>query len=331
MTRRQERRKAWSETAAFLAAATVIAVLLAWWGVFARRLIIHVRDLDSELARATIPEGPARAQALADATSRASRHLVMISWEGSAFAALLLVCVCALFLVARGRRRAGERLERLLQFTAHELKTPIAGVKALLQSLQIGTIPEARRAELLEQGLLETARLEHLVETHLAYRRVSARPAPARRPASARDLVSDVLEHRRRTMGAEPILRADPPPDATVLADADSVRVILENLLDNARKHGGGDIQVIEQPAACGWRIVVADCGVGLEPGQAERIFEPFERDARGATHGSGLGLHISRQLARALGGDLRAESDGPGRGTRFILELPLATGSRPT
>ncbi len=88
-----------------------------------------------------------------------------------------------LFLLAQRRKQQREDMEKLLQFTSHEFKTPVAGVKGLLQSLAIGSIPEAQRAELIQLGQLECDRLEHLAETILAYQRAMSRDPRDRRAA----------------------------------------------------------------------------------------------------------------------------------------------------
>jgi two-component system, OmpR family, sensor histidine kinase SenX3 len=319
------------ETVVFVGAVAVIAVLLVWWGVFANRLIDERAVLAAEHARATLHDADEVARALLADEDRAARQRVMILGEGSLFGAMLLVCVGALFFVARDARRATRRLVRLLQFTTHELKTPIAGVRALLQSLQIGSIPEPSRAKFLDQGLLECNRLEHLAETILAFQRAAskARLNPTRMSSEA--LIADVLEHRQRTFGADEVSRATPLAH-DIVVDKDAFRVVLENLLDNARKYGGGRVEMVEGTSGARWRLEVRDHGDGFSPEESERLFEPFERDAKEgvSTHGSGLGLYISRQLVRDMGGDLTARSEGHGRGAVFAVELPLAVAPAP-
>lgn len=312
-----------AEAKIFGGAVFIIAALLVWWGVFANGLIEEREYLALQLAEAT--RSPATiAQERAAILQRGRRQKVMIVGEGSVFGAMLLVCTGTLFLVARRRRQASLRLVRLLQFTTHELKTPIAGVRALLQSLQLGSIPRDRQAKLLEQGLLETNRLEHLAETILAFQRAAsqAKLRPVR--AFSDVLIADVLEHRARTFGADEVSRGA-IVTAEILVDVDAFRVVLENLLDNARKYGGGSAELRESTVAGRFRLTLQDHGVGFLPEEGERLFEPFERDSQeGVVHGSGLGLYISRQLVRGMGGELSALSPGKGKGSAFTIELPL-------
>lgn len=294
-----------AETIVLSGALLIIATLVAWWAVFASRLIADVTD-----------------------PGRADRLSFMIRGESSVFAVALAACMVALFLIARRHRRENQRMERLLQFTSHELKTPIAGVRALLQSLSLGSIPESSRAELLGQGISECDRLEHLAETILAYQRSVARRVQHRERVPANQLLEDVVNHRKRTTQGEQLRVESREPNAPLVwADRDAFRVILENLLDNARKYGNGTTEITAKAEGPVWRVAVRDDGQGFEPKDAEVLFDPFTpRKSTGVTHGSGLGLSISRQLARQMGGELVAQSDGPGKGSTFTLILSSAS-----
>jgi signal transduction histidine kinase len=119
------------------------------------------------------------------------------------------------------------------------------------------------------------------------------------------------------------VVSHDPVP--LVSTDADRVRQILLNLLSNAVKFTDrGGITVTIEPVADGWVDVhVADTGRGIAPEHQERIFHEFEQIAgSGVSGGTGLGLPISRRLARLLGGELRVKST-PGEGSVFTLRLP--------
>ncbi|OGQ11864.1 MAG: hypothetical protein A2138_00795 [Deltaproteobacteria bacterium RBG_16_71_12] len=317
-----------AEALVFLLATLVVATLLVWWSLFSSGLVGEVLQLSTTLANLE-SDDVVRAAALGEATARAERQQVMLLGEGSVFAAMLLVCTGALFLVARARRDAGRRMIRLLQFTTHELKTPIAGVRILLQSLQLGSIPEEQRARLLAQGVLETERLAHLAETILAFQRATSKARLKPAPAASEPLLRELLELRKKTFGDEEVALGA-VGNAEVKVDRDAFRVVLENLLDNARKYGGGCVAMSARTVDHRWQLEVKDQGVGFAPGEAERLFAPFERDDRsGVQTGSGLGLYISRQLMRDMGGDLSATSEGPGKGATFTVTLSVAGGDR--
>ena len=116
---------------------------------------------------------------------------------------------------------------------------------------------------------------------------------------------------------------------AVALADEDKLRQVLVNLLDNAIKYSpdGGDVVVELERGNGRVRLAVRDGGLGIPPGEHERIFEKFYRLDPALTRGvggSGLGLFISRELVSRMGGSLTVRSQ-PGEGAAFIVDLPAA------
>jgi signal transduction histidine kinase len=137
--------------------------------------------------------------------------------------------------------------------------------------------------------------------------------------------IADLLAHRERTASGGTVELA--AIDAVqVLADRDGLRVILENLLDNAQKYGGGSVRLAADIGDGRWRLDISDKGRGFPPETAEKLFDLHNRGSgEGVTHGAGLGLAIARQLARRMGGDITARSAGPGLGAVFSVTLSLA------
>jgi signal transduction histidine kinase len=260
------------------------------------------------------------------------RRNVMLVGESTLLALMLSGSLVVLFLLAQRRKQQREDMEKLLQFTSHEFKTPVAGVKGLLQSLAIGSIPEAQRAELIKLGQIECDRLEHLAETILAYQRAMSRePREGAQRIDVARFVADLVAHRARTAsGGEVDVAAI---DAVqVLGDRDGLRVIVENLLDNANKYGGGNVQLAASVRDGRWQLDIRDHGRGFPPETAEKLFALHNRGSgEGVTHGAGLGLAIARQLARRMGGDIAAHSAGPGMGAVFSVTLMLAPPSAST
>jgi signal transduction histidine kinase len=251
----------------------------------------------------------------------------MLVGESTLLALLLSGSLVLLFVLAQRRKQQREDMEKLLQFTSHEFKTPVAGVKGLLQSLGLGTIPENQRAELIRLGQMECDRLEHLAETILAYQRAMARdPREGMQTIDVVRFIDELLAHRARTSTGGHVELATIEPVA-VQADRDGLRVILENLLDNAHKYGGGHVSIAANVSDGRWHLEISDRGRGFAPEAAEKLFDPHNRGSGdGMTHGAGLGLAIARSLARRMGGDLSARSAGPGQGAVFTLVLPLSS-----
>ncbi len=315
------------ELAALAATLVATAALVVWW-TFLLRDQLQVNELleRKALAVRTDIRETQRVELEAELSSQHDRRNVMLVGESTLLGLLLSGSLIVLFLLAQRRKRQREDMEKLLQLTSHEFKTPVAGVKGLLQSLAIGSIPEAQRAELIRLGQLECDRLEHLAETILAYQRAMAREPSESVPAiEAARFIADLLAHRARTSSGGAV-ELGVIAAAHVLADRDGLRVILENLLDNAHKYGGGKVRLSAAAADGFWRLEIGDEGRGFAPESAEKLFELHDRGSgEGVTHGAGLGLAIARQLARRMGGDIRAHSAGPGHGAVFTVTLMLA------
>ena len=303
------------------------ASLVFWWTILLRGEL----NTNFALERALLAREPGlSAQQLADRdveiTRRHERRQVMMIGESTLLALMLSGSLVVLFVLAQRRKQQREDMEKLLQFTSHEFKTPVAGVKGLLQSLALGSIPEAQRAELIQLGQVECDRLEHLAETILAYQRAMTRePREGAQRIDAAQFIGDLLAHRARTSsgGAVQVAAIDA---VHVLGDRDGLRVILENLLDNANKYGGGTVRISAAAGDGHWRLDISDQGRGFDPASAEKLFDLHNRGSgEGVTHGAGLGLAIARQLARRMGGDVAAHSAGPGKGAVFTVTLELA------
>lgn len=234
----------------------------------------------------------------------------------------------------RANRAKSEFLSRM----SHELRTPLNAILGFTELLLTDRRepPTAGQREALETVLGSARHLLGLIGEILDLARVEAgRLEVATVPLDPLPLLEECL----RTLGPAArersvTLIAEPPEGRVPWAVGDPVRLrqILLNLLSNAVKYNReeGQVRVAVRREGDLVALSVADTGPGMEPGEAERIFEPFERlDAdRKGIPGTGIGLSLSRKLARLMGGDLRVEST-PGVGSRFILLLPAAPAER--
>ncbi len=188
---------------------------------------------------------------------------------------------------------------------AHELRTPLAGVRAEAElALRSGTAP-LEALEALEAVLAGTERMETVIDTLLAAARSDAGRGSSDAVAAAR--------HAAEAHGASVQAQEEP---MTVGAGEDVVAGALQPLLENASRHAANDVEIRVSRDNGHVVIAVLDDGAGIAPGDAERIFEPGVSEAGSA----GLGLPLARRLARAAGGDVVAI---PQRGGRIELRLP--------
>ena len=305
------------------------ASLVVWWTILLRGEMRTNEQLELEVLQlqANSIGVEQRDIRLAEIAARHQSRTVMLVGESTLLGLLLSGSLVLLFLVAQRRKQQRADMEKLLQFTSHEFKTPVAGVKGLLQSLALGSIPDAQRAELIQLGQHECDRLEHLAETILAYQRAMARePREGLQPIDSQRFIVDLLAHRARTTSGGGEVESAEVDAVQVMADRDGLRVILENLLDNAHKYGGGSVRLAGVVRDGRWRLDISDRGRGFTPEIADKLFDLHHRGSGdGVTHGAGLGLAIARQLARRMGGDITARSPGPGQGAVFTVSLTVA------
>ena len=252
---------------------------------------------------------------------------IMVLGESALSIILILVTGWMFFRMVAAERRSRAEIRDLWSRVSHELKTPITGVKALLQTLEARDLPRDEVLPLLRMALIQVDRQERLAENllmgqHLERDGTRLHPRPMDIAAFLEDYVSglsiSLSQHRLVT-------RIDLPPGARVRADPNALRVILDNLLDNAVKYGGEEIRLDAEVDGSWTRIHVVDSGRGFEPGDAEAVFTAYRRltdEVPDGRRGTGMGLTISRGLAKRLGGQLTGSSPGRGQGSRFTLSL---------
>jgi len=206
------------------------------------------------------------------------------------------------------------REERQIAATAHELRTPLAVLKAELEALADGVMPPD--PENLRALVAEVDRITRLVEElELIAVAEALRPEEVDLAALAREVFSRVLPGGFVVEG-----------EGKAYADPDRVRQILWNLATNVKKYGGGYARVRVGEG----RVEVCDRGPGVAEEELERLFEPFFRtDPARGRGGSGLGLAVVRSLAQAMGGRVSARRGEEG-GLCFLVELPRSTSPGP-
>ncbi|MEU0085876.1 sensor histidine kinase KdpD [Streptomyces sp. NPDC006274] len=216
----------------------------------------------------------------------------------------------------------------LLAAVSHDLRTPLAGIKAAVTSLRSDDVAwsEADEAELLA-GIEEGAdRLDHLVGNLLDMSRLQTGTVT---PMIRETGLDEVIPLALAGVPAESVELEVPETLPMVAVDRGLLERAVANIVENAVKYGPDDIPVTVAASALGSRVElrVVDRGTGVPDDAKERIFEPFQRhgDApRGA--GVGLGLAVARGFMEAMGGTLTAE-DTPGGGMTMVLTLAAAPG----
>lgn len=283
---------------------TVLLAALIWWLV--GRVLRPVETIRAEVDRITasdldrrVPEPPT-----ADEVARLA-HTMNAMLERLA--------------------RSADRQRRFVADAAHELRSPLARMRAELEV--DAAHPETAEPAVTAAGTLaETVRMQRLVDDLLLLARGDAGALELRRtePVDLDELVRTSVTAARAA--GERSLDMGGVQPVQVLGDADQLQRAIANLLDNAVRHARDQVVVTLREEPAGWaELVVADDGPGVPPADRDRVFERFSRvdDARTARDGgAGLGLAIAREIAERHGGALTLDPDSS-CGARFLLRLP--------
>src|SRR5688500_9962682 len=229
--------------------------------------------------------------------------------------------------------KRNEEHDSFINAVTHELKTPIASIRLYLETLQSRTVSDAQRRDFYNIMLADADRLHHTVDQVLKAGVAREKPQSAlRAPVDIAGLVRDCVDLavvRHHLQPGSIALEAHDGHALVVRGDAEELRTVVTNLLDNAVKYSAQAVRVTVSVAAPSpdtvW-VRVQDRGVGIPKKQLKRIFNRFYRVQTRTlkqVKGTGLGLYIVRSIARAHGGRVFAQSEGEGRGATFTLELP--------
>jgi signal transduction histidine kinase len=268
-------------------------------------------------------------------------------------AAQLVAQVSAQLTIQRARREARRERDRLLareqeakrealaasrtkdEFLAmlsHELRNPLAPIVSAIRLLRLSGAPSPA-LDILER---QTGHLTRLVDDLLDVSRITRRKIELRRRRielseavdKAVEIVHPLLEERSHEVDLREVLRHGLAVDA----DPDRLAQIISNLLSNAAKYSDAGSTITVRAARVGDRVSLSmkDEGVGIAPDMMGRVFELFAQHPQAIERsegGLGLGLAIVRHLTELHGGTVSVRSDGPGKGSEFIVELPAASG----
>lgn len=243
----------------------------------------------------------------------------------------VLSLVGGIWLINRGYHKevmaAKQRRNFLLSIT-HELKSPLASIRLVLETLlKRGQLRREQVEKLAENGLFETDRLHMLVEDLLLSAKLETAYQPYTEPINLADLLQDLIDKLQTKYPKVEFSYCEDVHDSTIIGDKSGLTSVALNLLENAVKYSPDqpqiDVRLLQNNGKL--RFDVADHGIGISDKEKALIFEKFYRvgseDTR-KTKGTGLGLYIVDQIVRAHHGTISVLDNEP-RGTIFSIELP--------
>lgn len=233
----------------------------------------------------------------------------------------------------RARRELEDARRHLFAAISHDLRTPLASIRAMVEAIDDGVVTDAETTQRYVRTVLgEVQRLSGLIDDLFELSRLDAGVLSLQlEPGSLHDLVSDMMEALQVQAAEKGLTLAGAVDESLppVMMDAARVQRVLYNLVQNAIRHTPPDGTVLleaqEEPDAV--RVDVVDSGEGIAAADLPLIFDRFYRGEKSRVRGqggAGLGLAIARGLVEAHGGRIWAQS-APGRGARFSFVLPKA------
>ncbi|MCB2213415.1 HAMP domain-containing histidine kinase [bacterium] len=350
----------------FLFLSTFIAAQVSWWVIYQVRTAERVETLQNEVWEREIRVADrliARHEAVTDSMAallstlfedleyshdlngvvvkaEARKRLAsettdvarMFAMESMTFLIIILAGMIYMYVTLRREIQVERQYANFLSAVTHELRSPIAAMRLLMESLQGDLTPDQRDRVLLNMNR-SLDRLHGLIDRLLTTREFVGQ----RRPLRELNVV-DLGKHTRRVLDElyahHPVaagrLQVSVAPSLPARIHSGHWGILVSNLVDNALKYSDSEQPVRVDVSRKGSRVVltVADMGEGFSHSERQRIFKRFyrigEEDTRTA-EGSGLGLYLVREIARSFRGDVSAHSDGPGQGATFTVRVPLA------
>ncbi len=279
-----------------------------------RAILIAVAAFLAGAAAVAVPSRMGAAQAV----------LVLLATAAAALAAALAVRVA---MEERSRGEIEEARRQLVAAASHDLRTPLASLRLLVESIDDGVATGETRDRYLAEIRTHVAVLSDLIDDLFELSRIEAGDISwTMRQIELGELIGDAVAAMRAPAAERGVRIAAelPAGDVVAEANAEKVRRVLFNLIQNAIRHtpADGSVTVRARPARGGVEIEVVDDGEGITAGDGERVFEAFYRgDAARGEDGAGLGLAISRAIVEAHGGRIWLEDDKPGTSVHFTLK----------
>ena len=232
------------------------------------------------------------------------------------------------------RKRADSAKDEFLAMLAHELRNPLAPIRNAVHVLHLKSPPLPEVTRMLDVIDRQMAHMTRLVDDLLDVSRISRDKITLRKVRiSLTEVVNAALETNAPMLAASGQAFSVAMPDPTIHVDADPTRLaqVISNLLHNAAKYTDAAGRIWLTVARQGGEavITVRDTGIGIAPEMLPMVFDMFiqaDRSIERSHGGLGVGLSVARRLVELHGGSIRADSDGPGKGSAFTVRIPVST-----
>jgi signal transduction histidine kinase len=257
-----------------------------------------------------------------------------INWPvlagGIIMLALVLIGFYIIFIYWRRQSRLYAEQKTFISQITHELKSPLASIRLHLETIRLRKPTPEKMERFLDTMLGDTERLNSLISNFLMAAKLEQRPLGA--PLTQVDFsafVERFIQEFRQHLPEESSLSGKIEPGIFVKIDSEGMEMALRNLLENAFLYSSGspEVQVELQKSGKTCTISVTDNGRGIDPKELKNIFRMFYRVRENGENirGTGLGLYIVKSIVKLHNGKIRVQSAGAGKGSSFIILLPMA------
>jgi len=267
--------------------------------------------------------------------SKYKRMHFMLIGEAGFFVMIILVSSFFLYRFIQLERRTALEVRRFWERSAHEIKTPITGIKAFLQNLKSHTYDTEELAPYVDLALKQVANQEQLADNIMSGYQLKLKDISTK--LTNFELKTFLTEYFEKSplqfINARVRLKFQNRRDIFVKADRTNLKVVLDNIVDNVIKYSMPDL-ILTVDINTGKKkaiVTIADNGPGMSPEKMRNALSAFkhsDEDLPVKRRGAGFGLYISRQLTHHMGGDFRISSEGHGKGSQFLITLNMAAGN---
>lgn len=259
-------------------------------------------------------------------------HVNQYAWESGFFLFVLASCIVVLWRGLSAEADIRRRQDNFLAMVSHQFKTPLASLQLSLETMLMREFSPERFHQLSRRMLDDLRRMENMVSKILDSARLDRGRVPLNKERlnlgeAVRHVLSNLEEPARRE-GVQ--ISADIPSDMDVIADPMAVDTVLRNLIENAiaamAPKKGGEVRIEARRENEHVTLEVRDTGIGFEPEQGAQLFNKFFRvESHGGRDaaGTGLGLFIVDRFMHFEDGNVRAHSEGAGKGATFAVTWP--------
>ncbi len=298
-----------------------ILVALVFWYLELQRQNQQMYEYRLEQLKKDEPDFSQRLTTIEDARRRKTSQYI---GEGTTFLILILVGAVFVYRATRKQLRLSQQQQNFMMAVTHEFKTPIAVTRLNLETLQKRKLEEAQQQKLIGNTLQETARLNTLTNNILVSSQLEAGAYEiGEQWIDVSELIQTTVQEYVNRFPQRNI-QSYIQPDIEVKAEAALLQLLISNLLDNAIKYSAKEktVEVNLRKENEAVVLSIADEGIGIPDAEKKKVFDKFYRvgsEETRTTKGTGLGLFISKQIVRSLGGNIRVTNNTP-KGSIFTV-----------